>query len=130
MLKRHRSGVGAKHALAERAIQTIIFMSRTFIVHVSLYWTEQGVEDLPLWRFAVKHAAWIHNQIPNRTSGLIPLELLTKTKADHIDLLHSHVWCVQVLFLTLSCRMARKSLSGINNPALDSLWDSLTSIHF
>jgi hypothetical protein len=25
-------------------------------------------------------------------SGLTPLELLTKSKADHCDLLHSHVW--------------------------------------
>ena len=94
-------GVGAKHqnTLAERAIQTIIYMARTFMVHVSLHWTEQGVDDLSLWGFAVKHAAWIHNRIPNRTSGLTPLELLTKTKADHRDLLHSHVWGCPVFVL-------------------------------
>ena len=36
------SGVGAKHqnSLAERAIQTIIYMARTFMVHVSLHWCE------------------------------------------------------------------------------------------
>jgi len=54
------SGVGAKHqnSLAERAIQTVMYMARTFMVHVSLYWTEHGVDDLALWGFIVKHAAW------------------------------------------------------------------------
>ncbi|KAL7476643.1 hypothetical protein ACHAW6_002491 [Cyclotella cf. meneghiniana] len=33
-------------------------MARTFIVHVSLHWSEQGVDDLGLWGLAVKHAAW------------------------------------------------------------------------
>jgi len=76
--------------MAERVIQTI-YMARTFIVHVSLNLSEQGVDDLYLWGFAVKHAVWINKSIPNQTSGLSPLELLTKTKADHRDLLHSHV---------------------------------------
>ncbi|KAL7474499.1 hypothetical protein ACHAW6_000473, partial [Cyclotella cf. meneghiniana] len=47
--------------------------------------TEQGVDDLSLWGFAVKHAAWVYIHLPNRLSGLTPLELLTKTKADHND---------------------------------------------
>eukprot|EP00804_Cyclotella_cryptica_P014513 CCRYP_004809-RB/>CCRYP_004809-RB protein AED:0.52 eAED:0.36 QI:0/0/0/1/0/0/2/0/183 len=60
------SGVGAKHqnALAERAIQTIIYMARTLM-----------------------------------TTGLTPLELLSKTKADHRDLLRSHVWGCPVFVL-------------------------------
>jgi hypothetical protein len=31
-------------------------------------------------------------RVPNHQSGLTPLELLTKSKADHCDLLRSHVW--------------------------------------
>eukprot|EP00804_Cyclotella_cryptica_P024013 CCRYP_020059-RA/>CCRYP_020059-RA protein AED:0.51 eAED:0.10 QI:0/-1/0/1/-1/1/1/0/69 len=36
------SGVGAKHqnAMAECAIQTIVYMARTFMIHVSLHWSE------------------------------------------------------------------------------------------
>ncbi len=30
--------------------------------------------------------------VPNRLSGFTPLELLTKSKADHRDLLRTHVW--------------------------------------
>ena len=92
--KQSFSGVGAQHqnAKAERAIQTIMWMARSFMLHVSLHWTERGVDDVSLWSFAVKHAAWIYNRLPNRVSGLTPLELLTKTKADHRDLLRTHVW--------------------------------------
>ena len=95
------SDVGTKHqnAMAERAIQTIIYMARTFIVHVSLHWSERGANDFSSWGLAIKHAAWIHNRLPSQTSGLTPLELLTKTKADHKDLLRSHVWGCPVFVL-------------------------------
>ena len=95
------SGVGAKHqnAQAERAIQTIMYMARTFLIHVSLHWSDRGVDDLALWSFAVKHAAWLYNRVPNRVSGLTPMELLTKTKANHKDLLRTHVWGCPVFVL-------------------------------
>jgi len=67
-------------------------MARTFLLHVSLHWTEYKVDDLSLWSFAMKHAVWLYNRLPNRITGLTPLELLTKTKADHKDLLRTHVW--------------------------------------
>jgi len=88
------SGVGAQHqnARAERAIQTIMFMAHSFMVHSSLHWTDQGSDDILLWPFAVKHAVWIYNRVPNCQSGLTLLELLTKSKADHRDLLCAHVW--------------------------------------
>ena len=88
------SGVGAQHqnAEAERAIRTIMTMARQFLLLASLHWTERGVDDLALWSFAVKHGAWIYNRYPNKSTGLTPLELLTKTKADHKDLLRTHIW--------------------------------------
>ncbi len=87
------SGVGAHHqnGLAELSIQTIMYMIRTFIVHISLYRSKYGADNLALWGIAVKHAVWLHNHIPNCLSGLTPLELLTKTKANHCDLLSTNV---------------------------------------
>ena len=41
----------------------------------------------------------IVSPIPNRYTGLTPLELLTKTKADHRDLLRTHVWGCPVYVL-------------------------------
>jgi hypothetical protein len=51
------SGIIAQHqnARAERAIKTIMYMARTFMVHASLHWTERSSDDLSLWSFAVKH---------------------------------------------------------------------------
>ncbi len=61
------SGVGAQHqnARAERAIQMIMYMARTFMLRVALHWSKYGVDNLSLWRFAVKHAAWLYNRLPN-----------------------------------------------------------------
>ena len=88
------SGVGAKHmnARAERSIGIIMGMARTFMIHVALHWTDSQVDDISLWPFAVKHAAWLYNRLPNQVTGITPLELLTNTKADHKDLLRTHVW--------------------------------------
>jgi hypothetical protein len=87
-------GVGAQHqnARAERAIQTIMYMARTFMVHASLHWTERGSDDLSLWSFAVKHSVWIYNCVPNARSGLTPLELVTKERSDYREILRYHVW--------------------------------------
>lgn len=95
------SGVHAQHqnSRAERSIGTIVGMARTFMIHTSLHWNERGTDDLALWAFAVKHAAWLYNRLPNAKSGLTPLELLTKTKSDHRDLLRSHVWGCPVFVL-------------------------------
>ena len=54
----HFLGVVAHHqnAHAEHVIQTIMYMARTFVIHVSFHWSEYGIGDLALWLFAVKHA--------------------------------------------------------------------------
>ena len=90
------SGVGAQHqnAKAERAIQTVMWMARSYMLHAGLRWYDEGgVDDVGLWSFAVKHAAWIHNRLPDRSTGLTPLEVLTGTKNyDSVDLARTHVW--------------------------------------
>ena len=87
------SGVGAQHqnARAERSIQTVTAMARTFLVHVSLRWNEWGTDSLRLWPFAVRHAAWIYDRLPNRITGLTPIERGTKQKSNHVDLNRAHV---------------------------------------
>jgi hypothetical protein len=94
-------GVGAQHqnATAEHAIQTIMYMAQTFLLHSSLHWSERGSDDISLWPFAVKHAVWLYNIIPNCLSGLTLLELITKSKADHRGLLCSHMWGCQTIVL-------------------------------
>ncbi|KAL7529135.1 hypothetical protein ACHAXR_002811, partial [Thalassiosira sp. AJA248-18] len=69
------SGVGAKHlnAIAERNIQTICYWARTMVVHSAIHWPSDG--------------------------GLSPLEIFTKSKSDHADLLRTHVWGCPVFVL-------------------------------
>ncbi len=87
------SEFGAHHqnALAERSIQTIMYMARIPMVHVSLYWIKYGANNLAIWGFSVKHAVWLQDCITRNLSGLTPIELLTKIKGNHCYLLCTHV---------------------------------------
>ena len=76
-----------------------MYMARAFMIHSSLHWTENGVDDLTLWSFAFKHSGWLFNRLPNQESGIYPMEILTKTKSNHRDLRRSHVWGCPVFVL-------------------------------
>ena len=76
-----------------------MYMARTFMINSSLHWTENGVDDITLWSFAVKHSVWVFNRVPNQESGISPMEILTKTKSNHLDLRHYHVWGYTVFVL-------------------------------
>lgn len=74
-------------------------MARTFMIHVALHWDEQGSDAITLWPFAVCHATWLYNQLPNGVTGLSPLKILTGTRSDHRDLLRTYVWGYPVFVL-------------------------------
>jgi len=57
-----------------------MYMARTFMVHSSLHWAE-------------------YNRLPYSDSGLTPMELLTRSKANHRDILRCHVWGCPVFVL-------------------------------
>ena len=88
------SGVGAQHqnSEAERSIQTVVCMARSFMTHAALIWGQHGATDTKLWSLALDHAGWLYNQITQRRSGITPLEFVTKYKANHVDLARTHVW--------------------------------------
>ena len=71
------SGVGAQHqnAEAERSIQTVMYVARSFMVHVALHWGEDQSDDLSLWSFEVKLSVQVYNRVPDVWSGLSPLDL-------------------------------------------------------
>ena len=87
------SGVGAHHqnGVAERSIQTISRWSRAMMIHLVLHWPDSASPDL--WPFAMEHAVYIWNSLPQRESGIAPLEILTRTRfPDHNALLRLHVF--------------------------------------
>jgi len=94
------SGVGAHHqnAVAERAIRTITNWSRTMILHSLLYWPEAS--NLDLWPYAMDHAVYVWNNLPQRGTHLAPTELHTRSRFSHYDHLSSlAVWGCPVYVL-------------------------------
>ena len=69
------------------------------MIHSSLNSTENGVDDLTLWSFSVKHSVWVFNRVPNQESGISPMEILAKTKYNNRDLIRSYVWGCPVFVL-------------------------------
>ena len=84
-------GVQHQNAKAERAIQTVVYMAREFMIHAALNWGEDGSDGIALWSFALDHASYLYTRIPQRESGIAPLEMVTTTKSDYADLVRAHV---------------------------------------
>jgi hypothetical protein len=63
------AGAGAHHhnGTAERAIQTIMNMSRTMMLHAAIHWPD--VADSTLWPMAVAHAVYLYNHMPALDTG-------------------------------------------------------------
>lgn len=84
---------GAHHhnGPAERAIGTCMNMARTMMIHASTHWADMS--DSKLWPFAVQHAAYLLNRLPNSNSGgRAPLELLTKQTLAAEEYMELHTW--------------------------------------
>ena len=97
-----------QNAKSDRAIQNIMNMASTFMVHVSLHCIYRGVYDLSLRLFDVRHAVWFHNRVPNQHSSLTPIELLKNKKSNHRHLLRYHVWGCTVYVLDPKLHNGRK----------------------
>jgi hypothetical protein len=94
------SGTGAHHqnGVAERAIQTVTRWARAMLLHSILMWPDQA--NLSLWPFALDHAVYLWNNIPNEPSSLAPIKLFTRTCFTHYTHLRClHVWGCPVYVL-------------------------------
>ena len=105
-----RGAPGAHHhnGIAERNIRTIMTIARTMLIHRSIHWPE--VSTTILWPLAVLHAQYLFNHMPNPKLGFSPYELFTRTKIDHGDFNHLHVWGCPVYVLSPSI------LNGVKLP--------------
>ena len=93
------AGVGAHHhnGNAERAIQTIMSIARTIMLHSAIHWPD--VADPMLWPMAVQHAVFLHNHVPNDTIGLSPSDVFTRIRWPQRKLHDLHVWGCPVYVL-------------------------------
>jgi hypothetical protein len=86
------AGVGAHHhnGHAERAIQTIMSIARTMMLHSAVHWPD--VADATLWPMAVSHAIFLHNHVPDLSTGLCPSDVFTKSRWEQRKYHDLHVW--------------------------------------
>ena len=93
------AGVGAHHhnGHAERAIQTIMSIARTMMLHAAVHWPEMA--DATLWPMAVTHAIFLHNHVPDLVSGLCPVDVFTKSRWEQRKYHDLHVWGCPVYVL-------------------------------
>lgn len=100
----HFAGTGAHHynGVAERAIRTIMSISRAMLLHAAVHWPD--VLEARRWPMAVAHAVFLHNHVPNLSSGLSPIDVFGKTRWEQRKFKDLHIWgCpVYVLDKTLS----------------------------
>ena len=73
------AGVGTHHhnGVVEKAIQTIMSIARTMMLHSVIQWPE--VSDPSLWPMAVQYATYLYKKAPDPSTGLCPDDLFTKT---------------------------------------------------
>ena len=87
------SGAGSHHqnGTAERNIQTIMAMAQTMLLHAAIHWSDVAA-DPTVWPLAVRHAVWIHNRIPNVSTGLSPMDTWSRTRFPLHKLHLLHIW--------------------------------------
>ncbi len=99
---------GGHHSngIAERAISTVMSISRAMLHHAAIHWPE--VADVELWPLAVLHAVHLLNRIPREDTGRSPLELFSRTTWPISKIHDFHVWGCPVYVLDSSLAGGRK----------------------
>jgi len=94
------AGVGAHHhnGTAERAIQTIMSIARTMMLHAAIHWPDTA--DPTLWPMAVQHAVFLYNHIPNPATGIAPIDIFTRTRWEQRKFRELHVFGCPVYVLS------------------------------
>jgi hypothetical protein len=103
------SGVGAHHqnGVAERTIRTITSLARAMMLHMAFHWPEET--NLQLWPYALQHAAFVWNHLPNKTSRISPVEIFSSTNNPTGEILQRcRVWGCPVYVLSPELQDGRK----------------------
>ena len=70
------------------------------VTYAALHCPDDNADNSRLCAFAVTHADWLYNHMPNKTIGwMSPFEIFTKTQSDHHDLLRASIWGYPVFVL-------------------------------
>lgn len=86
------AGTGTHHTagIAEHAIQTIMSIACTMMLHSAIHWPD--VANPTLWPMAVAHAVFLYNHIPQLKTGLLPHDVFLQTSWPQHKFHDLHVW--------------------------------------
>jgi hypothetical protein len=90
------------------------------MLHAAIRWPDTA--DASLWPMAVDYAVHIHNHMRNRTSGLSPIDLFTRTRFPTHMCLDLRVWGCPTF--VLDRRQETSMLESSVGPAMPNLLDS------
>ena len=104
------AGVGAhqQNAVAERAIRTLISISRTMLIHGAMHWPDALGDARNLWPFCTTYAAYIWNHVPDPITGISPADIWTRTRWPLHRLHQFHVWGCPVYVLDKAIQDGKK----------------------
>ena len=122
------AGVGAHHhnGVAEQAIQTIMSIAQTMMLHAAIHWPDMA--DPSLWPMAVQHAVFLHNHVPSPSTGLCPMIYSPRLDGLKPSSMTSMCGVVQSTCWTRPSLMARSFPAGRPGPTVKSSWASAPSI--
>ena len=102
------AGVGAHHhnGVAEKAIQTIMAIARTMMLHSAIHWPE--ISNSFLWPMAVQYATYLYNKVPDPSTGLCPDDLFTMTQSEQQKFHDIHVWGCSLYILNKTISDGKK----------------------
>ena len=104
----------------QSAIQTIMSIARTLMLHSATRWPE--VSDPSLWPMAVQYATYLDNKVPDPSTGICPNDLLTKTRWEQRKFHDLHVWGCPLYVLDRQFLMARNFHVGNQELLEESAW--------
>ncbi|KAL7474356.1 hypothetical protein ACHAW6_000332, partial [Cyclotella cf. meneghiniana] len=67
-------------------------IARSFMTHTAFHWSKDRSDEISIWPFAMDHAAWLYNRIPQCMREITPIKMVTSTKFYSCDLMWAHVW--------------------------------------
>jgi hypothetical protein len=65
-------------------------IARTMMLHSAIHWPD--VADACLWPMAVRHATFLHNHMPDESTGISPHDIFTRSRWEQRKFHYLHVW--------------------------------------
>ena len=73
------AGTSYQNGASERAIKTLVPMSRTMLMHTALICPEYTLST-DIWPMSMDYSVWFYNRIPDMQSGFSAIEIWSRSR--------------------------------------------------